>query len=121
MALQTIAPAGWAAQFSNARGRTTTNELAASIKPTHFEELVRWDADDDGDGKGTLTRDGSPLVTLMTFLGEKAETIDNYRFEIWEQKPAPSFVLVDGIGVADGTTTTIGLVDGEEVRRTRDA
>ena len=116
MALQTIAPAGWAAQFSNARGRTTTNELAASIKPTHFEELVRWDADDDGDGKGTLTRDGSPLVTLMTFLGEKAETIDNYRFEIWEQKPAPSFVLVDGIGVADGTTTTIGLVDGEASR-----
>lgn len=118
MALQTIAPAGYAAQVSSARGRTTTNELAASIKPTHFEELVRWDADDDGDGKAVLQRDGgvAPLVTLMTFLGGKDETIDNYRFEIWEQKPAPSFVLVDSTGESTGTATTIGLVDGEASR-----
>lgn len=118
MALQTIAPAGWAAQFSNARGRTTTNELAASIKPTHFEELVRWDADDDGDGKGTLTRDGgaAPLVTLMSFVGNKSETIDNYRFETWEQRPAATFVIVDSVGTPLGTETTIPLVDGEASR-----
>ena len=118
MALQTIAPAGFAAQIQNARGRTTTNELAASIKPTHFEELVRWDADDDGDGKSVLQRDGgvAPLVTLMTFLGGKAETIDNYRFEIWEQKPAPSFVIVGATAYPLGTETTIVLGTGEAAR-----
>lgn len=101
--------------FSDVRGRTTTNELAASVKPMHFEELVRWDADDEGDGKSTLNRDGSPLVTLMTFLGESAETIDHYRFEIWEQRPAASFVIVGVAGAAAGDTT-IPLVDGEASR-----
>lgn len=117
MPIQPIAPAGWATQFSDTRGRTTTNELAAALKPLHFETLVRWDADDDGDGKGTVSRgmDRSPLVTLMTYLGDRSETIDHYRFEIWEQRPAPDFVIVAAAGAAAGDTT-IPLISGDAAR-----
>lgn len=117
MALQSIAPPGWAEVFSNVRGRTTTNELAASFKPVHFENLVRWDADDDGDGKGTVSRgqDMSPLITLATFLGDKAETISHYRFEIWEQRPARDFVIVGAAGAAFNATT-VPLIDGDAAR-----
>ena len=117
MALQSIAPAGWAEAFSNVRGRTTTNELAASFKPVHFENLVRWDADDDGDGKGTVSRgqDLSPLITLTTFLGDKSETISHYRFEIWEQRPARDFVIVSAAGAAYNATT-VPLIDGDAAR-----
>lgn len=117
MAIQSIAPAGWAEAFSNTRGRTTTNELAASFKPVHFENLVRWDADDDGDGKGVVSRgqDSAPLVTITTFMGGKAETIDHYRFEIWEQRPARDFVIVEAAGAAAGATT-IPLISGDAAR-----
>ena len=105
--------------FSDVRGRTTTNELAASIKPLHFESLVRWDADDDGDGTGTISRgqDASPLVTLMTYLGGASETIDHYRFEIWEQRPAPDFVIVDAAGAAfNATTIPLAVGDGARLQ-----
>lgn len=112
MALRTIAPAGWAPVASDVRGRLTTNDLSADIKPTHFEELTYWDADDQGDGNKIISASEYPLVNLVTFLGEEAEVIDNYQFNEWEMLPSSDFIIVAAAGAA-AAATTIPLNDGE--------
>lgn len=106
-----ISPAGYAAMISQARGRSTNQELTTSLKPSHLEELLHWDEDD---AKAGSTHNAA--LAIMAFLGQHNRTIPQWRFDRWEQLPAADFVIVQTAVAAAATTITLAPGEAQKLQ-----